>query len=205
MIDLVFFDDLKVLKKYSREFGTDNYIIAKNFKSERELQELKEKIKREKLSFTICKILEKANSKELNLFNGKADFIAVRGGTPELNKFAVSSRGVDLLLQPINSGKLGFDVGIARIAAENNVPVAFLFSPYLNATPFQRSMVFKNSFLAVKLMLRFRANALFFSGANEGGELRAVKDLSSFAVLLGFSREQGIRFVKDFAGEVLSK
>ena len=205
MIDLVFFGDLEELKKYGEKLGIDSYIIAENFKDEKELLELKDKIKKEKLNFKICKILEKPDSRELNFFKGKADFIAVRGSSVALNNFAVSNRGIDFLLQPVGSGKLEFDTAIARVAADRAVPIAFLFSEYLNANPFQRSLLFKNSFLAVKLMKRFKANAFFFSGAKEVDELRAVEDLSSFAVMLGFSREQGIRFVKDFAKEELEK
>ncbi len=205
MVDLVFFDDLKELKKYGKELDNDKIIIAKNFKDEKELKELKGKIKKESQNFRICKVLEKPDSKELNMFKGKADFIAVMGNSTELNNFAVSARGVDFLLQPVGSGKLEFDSAIARGAAERNVPIAFLFSEYLGAGPFKRTMLFKNSFLAVKLMKRFRANALFFSGAGGVDGLRAVNDLSSFAVLLGFSPEQGKRFVKYFPAEMLDK
>ena len=49
-IDLVFFDDLKELSKYAELLDTDVYIIAKNFKNEKELNELKEKIKNHKSS-----------------------------------------------------------------------------------------------------------------------------------------------------------
>ncbi len=146
----------------------------------------------------LCLLLDKADPRLVQRFRGKADFLAVRGGDVQLNKFAVSTKGIDFLLMPCDSGKLSFDTAHARLAAENGVPVAISFADFLRAQGRKRSLLLKNYFMVVKLLKKFRANALFFSGASKPEELRAVEDLAAFATLLGFSRAQGKRLVERF-------
>ena len=109
------------------------------------------------------------------------------------------------LLTPGDAGKLSFDTAIARLSAENEVPIAVSFADFLRCGKQKRSLLLKNYFMVVKLLKKFRANALFFSGAGKAEELRAVKDLAAFASLLGFSRQQGKRLVERFQPFFLGK
>ncbi len=176
------------------ELGNDRVLLAASFKDDVGLQALRKAHPRAK----ICLVLDQPDQRAVQRFRDKADFIAVRGGSTEANKFAVSTKGVDFLLMPCTEGKLSFDTAIARLSAENDVPVAVCFADFLRCGRQKRSLLFKNYFMVVKLMKKFRANALFFSGASKPEELRSVKDLAAFACLLGFSRPQGARFVERF-------
>ena len=187
-MDLVFSPGLETA---SRELGNRGPLLACSPESFEALRKAQPKAR-------LCLVLDKPDQRAVQRFRGKADFLAVRGGPVEANKFAVSTKGVDFLLMPCDSGKLSFDTAIARLSAENNVPVAVCFSDFLRCNGRKRSLLLKNYFMVVKLMKKFRANALFFSGASKPEELRAVKDLAAFATLLGFSRQQGKRFVERF-------
>ena len=192
-VDLVQFDNLQAIEKHSKFLNAGTYIIARSFKSEGELSELNSKIKKfngKTITFKTCHIIEKPDMKQIQKFRGKTDFIAVRGGTPEMNKFALSHKGVNFLLQPCISGKLGFDTALARTAKENKVPVAVPFSQFLNSRGRERSMLFKNYLMAVKIMRRFKVPVMFFSCARNGNELRAPENFTSFAQILGFGKAE---------------
>jgi len=146
MPDLVLFSDISEIEK-SMDFlgaGKNELVIAGNF-SENQLNELREKAKKTKLEISFCKILERPDHRELQQFRNKADYIAVDGRDLQLNKFACSTKGIDFLLQPFDSGKLYFDVSMARLAAVNNVAIAFLFSDFLSAGGPRLSLLFKNA------------------------------------------------------------
>src|SRR3989338_7564206 len=203
ILDLVFYSDLQSLKRNAKLLGIDAIIIAQNFRSQRDIDALRAEIKKSKFPFYICHLLGEPNQNDAKLFSGKADFIAVLGGSANLNKFAVSSNFVDFLIAPAGYGKNEFDTAIAQIASDNQKPIAIPFAQFLNCSGFQRSMLFKNYFFVVKIMKKFRLNALFFSGAKKESELRAPQDFASFANLLGFSKEQGERFIGRYAETIM--
>lgn len=188
MIDLVFFHDFKRLEQHARENKLEAVIIAKPFKSLQELEELRKKSSDFSDIFKFCHLLEKTEPKQLNRFKGKADLVAVLGKDVSRNKFAVSTKGISLLLAPCSGQKIEFDTAIARLSAQNLVPIAVLFSDFLNAGQFEKSMLFKNHFLALKLCKKMECNLLFFSGARNPAELRAPRNLQAFAELLGLKR-----------------
>jgi RNase P/RNase MRP subunit p30 len=180
----------------AESLGIKKIILAKHFESIKELNDFKKFFKNSSISLMFCHLIE--NQKEIQRFKGKTDFLAVLGGDVSLNKFAVSNKLIDFLIQPINSLKLSFDTAIARTAFQNKKPIAFIFSVFLRFNGFQRMLLFKNHFLTVKLMKKFRVNALMFSGARKPEEIRSIKDLSSVLVLLGFSCDQAKRFSESF-------
>ncbi len=196
-MDLVFAAG-KEMETLSGDLGSPDPILACNEASFDAARKAHPKAK-------LCLLLDKADPRLVQRFRGKADFLAVRGGDVQLNKFAVSTKGIDFLLMPCDSGKLSFDTAHARLAAENNVPVAISFADFLRCGGRKRSLLLKNYLMVVKLLKKFRANALFFSGASKPEELRAVEDLAAFACLLGFSRAQGKRLVERFQPFFLSE
>src|SRR3989344_3541378 len=181
MPDLVLFSDISEIEK-SMDFlgaGKNELVIAGNF-SENQLNELREKAKKTKLEISFCKILERPDHRELQQFRNKPDYIAVDGRDLQLNKFACSTKGIDFLLQPFDSGKLYFDVSMARLAAANNVAIAFLFSDFLNAGGSEFALLLKNAATIKKIVKRGRAKQVIFSGALNKWELRATNDLEEF-------------------------
>lgn len=199
MIDLFLLNENSSIEEMlllAEELGSRGVVLAKHFESGKELNEFREKLSGEKIPLLFCHLVEAG--KEVQGFKGKADFLAVLGGNAAVNKFAVSNKQIDFLLQPLASAQLSVDTAIARTASENGKPVAFTFSTLLNSKGFQRVMLFKNHLIAVRLLKKFRVNALMFSGAAKAAEVRSAKDLASVLVLLGFSVEQAERFSKSF-------
>jgi len=204
MIDLVFFNerifDLKAIAETESMLGNSAVILAKNFSSEKELKELKEKIEREKFDFRPCHLITALEPKELNKFKGKA-LVAVLGGNVTLNKFAVSTKGIDFLLQPCTEGPLSFDTAIAQTAEDNGIPIAFTFRQFLEMEGMKRSFLFRNYSFTVRLIKKFKLDCLIFSGAKFYDQMRSIKDSTSLLVLLGFTREQAERLAEKEFGE----
>lgn len=208
MLDLIFYSnaaELERIRARALELGTTKLLLAKNF-SLNELKQLKKDLVGEKkVKHYFCHVLEKDDSRELKRFLGSVDFLAVQGKNMKLNKFAVSQKKVDFLLQPFAWKKMEFDTAIARLAHDNDVKIVFLFNEFSERQGFQKSLVLKNAFLCVKLLKKFKAKALFFSGAKNAFQLRSPKDLQSLAVLLGFTLEQAKRFTEKMPEQMLKE
>ncbi len=198
MIDLIYAENfpLKEAVSAAKKLGIKRLILAKHFSPEKELTGLKKEASAIKFPFSFCHLAE--NPKEVNSFKGKADFLAIVGGDVSSNKFAVSNKQVDFLLEPVSPGRLTVDTGLCRTAKDNSKPLAFTLSRYLNASRGERVGLFRNGFFSVKLLKKFRVNALFFSGAGKKEEMRSAEELKAFARLLGFSEKQGERFIESF-------
>ncbi len=188
MKDFVFYSsefNLSELAEKETQLENHEVVLCKNF-SEKELQELKEKTRKEKFSvkFFFCHLLFKSDSKEINKFKNKADFIGVFGGNVSLNKFAVSNKKIDFLFAPCSEGKLTFDTAIARIAKENSTEILIPFSSFLNAVHSKRVSLAKNYSFMLKLSSKFKLNVLVVSFAKNFFELRSVKELEAFKSFL---------------------
>ncbi len=194
-LDLVFFDDLEVLKKYSEQWR-QAFIIAKPFKSVHDLLALKQKISEQKLPFLVCHVLQKSNGSEIQQFRSHADFLAMQGQNLGRNKFGYSNNKIDFVLQPCSSAKPEFDAALCHVAAQNMVHSAVLFQPFLKSSGKERALLLKNYLLVARLCKKYKAPIAFFSGAFKKEELRAAKDFSSFASLLGYSRELSLQNVR---------
>jgi RNase P/RNase MRP subunit p30 len=189
--------DLNELLTYSKKIENNKLVVAKTFTSRQEILELRKKL--DSKNHLICFLVKEPDNRNIKRFRSLVDLVAVLGGNISLNKFALTNKFVDFLLQPSLAGRLAFDASNARIAGEKKKPVAFLFNSFLNLKGMKRVSLFRNNFFTVKLMKKFKVNALVFSGARNASEVRSVKDLKSFLVLLGFTEQQSERFIGRFA------
>lgn len=203
MIDLVYFTDLKAIEKQAKKFGLKKVIIAQRF-SDKSLNELREKVSKTKFGFKLCHVLEKADLKELRKFRQKTGLIAVKGGSPKMNGFAVQNR-VDLLLSPVTSDKLGFDVSTARIAGERKTKIVFALNEFRKLKGFWASQLWKNYLMAAKICRKRKNQCLFFSGAGNEKEMRSIKEMVSFAHLFDFSEKQAEGFLSDAEKNLFDK
>ncbi len=183
MQDFIFYSekfDLKQLAEKEKQLGNAEVVLCRNF-SEKELNELKKELEEKKFSvkFFTCHLLLKANSKELNVFKNRTDFVGVLGGNVFLNNFAVSNKKIDFLFKPCVEGRLSFDTATARIAKENKTQILIPFSQFLKKDYLNISLLRNYSF-SLKLMKKFKLNARVISFASNISELRSLKDLESF-------------------------
>ncbi|MBN2127255.1 MAG: HDIG domain-containing protein [Candidatus Diapherotrites archaeon] len=198
MIDLVFFDDLELLQEKAKELGITTYIIAKKFSSANELFEFNKLIALSDFDFRSCAVLDEVDYRKLAAFKDKADFIAVSGGTIELNKFAVQRKEIDLLLNPVTDSFPAVDAAIARESKEKNTPFCFNASYFNSLSKLKKAYYFKNALTAVKLINKFKGNALFFSCARNEKELINPKKFAEEFLEVGFSEKQINFYLNEF-------
>lgn len=177
--DIVFSADFKELKKAAEALGisTSEIAIASNFPSRAEAEAVRA------AGFKSCKIISKRDSNEIKRWRDWADFTAVRGGTPELNKFGVS-RGIDFLLSPCGTGRLPFDTALAQSAHDSGTTVAVLFSEFLNADRQARSLLLRNWSMVSKICKNRKAEFGIFSGARNAKEMRSAQNLAELREML---------------------
>ncbi|MCR4335435.1 MAG: hypothetical protein NUV57_02765 [archaeon] len=202
-LNLIQFSELNEIDDLSAKFRDEIVIVAKNF-SETELKEFNSKKRKSKVKLFSCKVLEKKDNKEFQKFKKLCDFIAVKGGSIEMNSWAANQKA-DLLLQPFSSGKNAFDLATANVLKENNVFTCFLFNDFLETKGFGQTQLMKNAIFCLKLIEKSKAPLLFVSGAKEKQQMRASKDLSSFGVFLGMKKETALKTIRKNSEKFLER
>ena len=158
-----------------------------------------------KMSFRSCALLVKKDGNALHAARKTSDFVAVRGSTPELCSWAANSKGVDLLLQPFSSERCFLDLQTANVLAQNDVYVCFLFGEFLEADGSRLPHLIKNASMCARLCRSAGAKMLFVSGAKNEMQMRASKDLASFAALIGVKKEEALKAVRSGAEDFLGR
>src|SRR3989344_3523585 len=94
------------------------YVVMQTFANPAACRVWKEKNPHE----LACHILSKPDAREVNSFKETANLIAVKGGSLTLNHFAVSTKGVDVLIQSYTGGDIAIlDANMVNTAKENKV------------------------------------------------------------------------------------
>ncbi len=114
--------------------------------------------------------------------------LAVRGGTPELNRFAVEQPRIDVLTKPM-AGEGDFNHVLAKAAARNGVRVEFDFSTVLRLEGGPRVQALADMRKLRELVAQYDAPYVV-SGAPESHlQLRGPRELVAVGRQVGFSKE----------------
>ncbi len=203
-LNLVQFADLRRIDGLSRELKDTSVLVAADFSAEG-LSEFRSAKGAFATKFFSCKVLPRKEGPSLQAFSKLADFIAVRGGSVEMNSWAANQKGIDILLQPFTSEKNSLDLATANLLAEKNVYTCFLFNEFLQAEGFRLSQLIKNASQCLKILGAAGARVMFASGAVNEGQMRASKDLSSFGAMLGMKKENALKAAREGAEKFLER
>ena len=127
---------------------------------------------------------------------GKYPFVAVHGGSEEMNRAACENPEVDMLVHP-EEGKKVLGIATAKAAQKNQVAIGLDLSPLIRLRGNSRSrwlqIVQRNIILARKFDLSF----IITTCASSRLDLRAPRDLQALAEIAGlesFEAEEALRF-----------
>lgn len=114
--------------------------------------------------------------------------VAVRGGTPGLNRFAVEQAAVDVLAHPMR-GEGDVNHVLVRAAAENGVRLAFEFGPVLRESGGRRVQALRGLRKLRELVAEYDAPYVVSGGPRSHLQLRAPRELLAVGETVGFDRE----------------
>ena len=124
------------------------------------------------------------------------EIVIVQGGDDILNRAVVSSRSVDILLDPhlgsrkdfMHQRNSGLNHVLCALAKENNVAIGFSFSSILHAE--KRAVLLGRIMQNILLCRKYKIPMVIGSFAKEEWDVRNEKDLQAFFQVLGMTGKE---------------
>lgn len=130
--------------------------------------------------------------------------LVVQGGDDIVNREAVSSSNVDVLLDP-HLGKRydamhyrdsGLNHVLCALAKEHNVAIGFSFSAVLHA--YNRAKLLGRMMQNIRLCRKYKVRMVIGSFAKNNDDIRNVKDMQAFFKVLGMmGKDVQMHFVEE--------
>lgn len=115
--------------------------------------------------------------------------VAVRGGTPALNRFAVEQERVDVLTRPL-AGEGGFNHVLAKAAVENGVRVEFDLGPVLRTAGGERVRGLSDRRRLREILDHYDTPFVVSATPEHVFGLRAPRELRALGEVIGFGGER---------------
>ena len=116
-------------------------------------------------------------------------FVAVHGGSEEVNRAACEDPSVDLLVHP-EEGRKALGIPLVKAAQENDVAIGFDLSPMVCLRSASRSRWMELVRRNLTLIRKFEVPAVITSGAMSHLDLRTPRDLIALAEVVGFETSE---------------
>ncbi len=193
----------------ARLLGYKGICITEYFQSKEQMEELKEKCEEisEKIGIEIFVGFQARNTKELAKLvpiRREYDVLLVKGGDLGLNRKAVETPEVDILLHPeFERRDSGFNHTMAKLAKENNVVVEINFREILLSSKNTRSHIIHNISENVKLCKKFHVPVVICSGAISHLQMKDPKVLISMGTLLGLELKEAKKSMSEVPENII--
>lgn len=131
--------------------------------------------------------LKKIDKNNINIVEGS-----------NLNRKILENRKVDILLSPekgrkedyIHQRNSGLNHILAKIASKNKIAIGINFSDILKANNEERAKLIGRIKQNIKLCRKYKVKMIIATFASNKYELRSVKDLENFALVLGMNTKE---------------
>jgi len=183
--------------------GYNGICFSEFFQNKRHMEDLKEKCKDlgKKIGIDIFVGFQARNTRELNKLvpiRREYDALLVMGGDINLNRKAVETPEVDILLHPeFERRNSGFNHTMAKLAKKNNVAVEVNFRSILLSSKNTRAHIIHNISENVRLCKKFKVPIIICSGAISHLQMRDPKVLISMGTLLGLELNESKKYVSE--------
>jgi ribonuclease P/MRP protein subunit RPP1 len=119
------------------------------------------------------------------------ELVSVRGGSEEINRAALETPEVDMLVAPIlENGQPGINHILARLGAKNKVAVCFDFREIMQAYKKTRSNMLTSMMETARFVRKYKCPFVLSSGALGEWDMRGPSELMAFGKFLGFDERQ---------------
>ncbi len=184
--------ELQKTLEFAGELGWNGICLLAN---RSEIKNLKAAVKKAKGLDVSAGLLLQPHSKnelkrQVSANRKNFELIAVKGGSPEMNRSALETRGVDILIEWETAGeghKKTLDYVMVKLAAENHVSIAFSLHPLVAAYDRSRAGVMAKFIEAAKFVREYKGPFVLTSGAFSPWDLRSPSELAAFGNVLGFN------------------
>ena len=126
-----------------------------------------------------------------------AEIIVVRGGTDELNRQAVETPEIDILLNHDVNGRSGINHVLAKLARENNVAIGFDMNQLMTSYRLGRIQEFSSMIGSAQAVRKYNAPFVLTSGARDAWDMRSASELLALGSQLGFTEAQSRKGLSD--------
>lgn len=189
--------------------GYKGICITEYFQSRKQIEELKKRCKEigKENGIDIFVGFQARNVKELSqLANLRREFdiLLVQGGDVNLNRKAVETAEVDILLHPeFDRIDSGFNHTMAKLAKENNVAIEVNFREILLSSKNTRAHIIRNITENVKLCKKFHVQLIICSGAISHLQMKDPKVLISMGKILGLELSEAKKCVSEVPENII--
>jgi len=131
------------------------------------------------------------------------ELILVRGGTEEINRAALETPEVDILVNPnLGNGECGINHILARLGAKNRVAVCFELREIIQSYKKTRSQLLTSYLETARFVRKYKCPFVLSAGAASEWDMRSPSELIAFGKFLGF-RENECR--RALSGEIVKE
>ncbi len=190
------FENLEEGVRIAESLGLSGICATINWTKQKDFEEFKERISGLKTRIDVAVAVEldgKAGRvRDLAKFLRKhVDIISVHGGDSAVNRIAIETPEVDILIHPeFKREDSGFDHVMAKLSKKNNVAIEFSFSDLIYTYKKDRASILSKLLENAKLVKKFGSPFVLTSGAFNEWNLRSGSELLSFGRVLGFNDKQ---------------
>jgi len=189
--------------------GYKGICVTEYFQSKNQMEELKKKCEEisKEMGIDIFVGFQARNTKELAKLvplRREYDILLVKGGDLDLNRKAVETPEVDILLHPeLGRRDSGFNHTMAKLARANNVAIEVNFREILLSSKNTRANIIHNISENVKLCKKFKVPMVICSGAFSHLQMKDPKVLISMGTLLGLELKEAKKCVSETPGNII--
>jgi len=125
-------------------------------------------------------------SKKAKKLRRRVELIFVQGGVPDINRAALETPEVDVLLKPWSKEGCGINQVLAKIGRKNNVAISFGMKELVYSYKKTRANILSNIEEAARFVKKFKCPFILSSDAASAWDLRSASELMSLGRVLGF-------------------
>jgi len=137
---------------------------------------------------------------EIRKYRGSDHILIVEGGEEELNRAAVETEGLDILLHPLE-----FNNVLAKAASDNSVSIGFNLGLLIRLRGEARVRELKTMRINLKHARKYKLQLILTSDAHSIYDLRAPREMVAISSLFGMSEKEAVDAISATPLNILRK
>jgi len=124
---------------------------------------------------------------EIKKYRGSDHILIINGGEEEINRAAVETEGVDILMHPLE-----FNNVLAKAASDNSVSIGFNLGSLIRLKGVARVRELKTMRINLKHAQKYKLQLILTSDAHSIYDLRAPREMVAISSLFGMTEKEAV-------------